>query len=76
MARVLPFGATRIIHQELNDLEIVLVRKERELRCRQALIPKGLSVTAGALAVFPVLMVFAFAQRNIVQGLTMTGMKS
>jgi ABC-type glycerol-3-phosphate transport system permease component len=42
----------------------------------QAWTSYDLSVTAGALAVFPVLIVFAFAQRNIVQGLTMTGMKS
>jgi multiple sugar transport system permease protein len=35
-----------------------------------------LSVTAGALAVIPVLLVFAFAQRYIVEGLTLTGMKS
>ena len=35
-----------------------------------------LSVTAGALAVVPVLIVFAFAQRYIVEGLTLTGMKS
>ena len=35
-----------------------------------------LSVTAGALAVIPVLLVFALAQRYIVEGLTLTGMKS
>jgi multiple sugar transport system permease protein len=35
-----------------------------------------LSVTAGALAIVPVLIVFAFAQRYIVEGLTLTGMKS
>jgi multiple sugar transport system permease protein len=35
-----------------------------------------LSVTAGAAAVVPVLIVFAFAQRHIVEGLTLTGMKS
>jgi multiple sugar transport system permease protein len=42
----------------------------------QAWISYDLSVTAGALAVVPVLIVFAFAQRHIVQGLTMTGLKS
>ena len=42
----------------------------------QAWISYDLSVTAGALAVIPVLIVFAFAQRHIVQGLTMTGLKS
>jgi multiple sugar transport system permease protein len=35
-----------------------------------------LSVTAGALAIVPVLIVFAFAQRYIVEGLTLTGMKA